>query len=48
MAEIASALISIVMVLVAVFLPTAFLGGVTGTLYKQFAITISISRNNFV
>jgi len=43
MAEIASALISIVMVLVAVFLPTAFLGGVTGTLYKQFAITISIS-----
>jgi len=43
MAEIAGALISIVMVLVAVFLPTAFLGGVTGTLYKQFAITISIS-----
>jgi len=43
MTEIASALISIVMVLVAVFLPTAFLGGVTGTLYKQFAITISIS-----
>jgi multidrug efflux pump len=30
-------------VLVAVFLPVAFLGGVTGTLYKQFAITISIS-----
>ncbi|HMA87241.1 MAG TPA: efflux RND transporter permease subunit, partial [Burkholderiales bacterium] len=43
MAEIAGALISIVMVLVAVFLPVAFLGGVTGTLYKQFAITISIS-----
>jgi hydrophobe/amphiphile efflux-1 (HAE1) family protein len=43
MAEIAGALISIVLVLVAVFLPTAFLGGVTGTLYKQFAITISIS-----
>jgi multidrug efflux pump len=43
MAQIASALISIVLVLVAVFLPIAFLGGVTGTLYKQFAITISIS-----
>ncbi|MGE5130843.1 MAG: efflux RND transporter permease subunit, partial [Sphingomonadaceae bacterium] len=43
MAEIAGALISIVLVLVAVFLPVAFLGGVTGTLYKQFAITISIS-----
>ena len=43
MTEIAGALISIVMVLVAVFLPVAFLGGVTGTLYKQFAMTISIS-----
>ncbi len=43
MSEIAGALISIVMVLVAVFLPVAFLGGVTGTLYKQFAVTISIS-----
>jgi hydrophobe/amphiphile efflux-1 (HAE1) family protein len=43
MAEIAGALISIVLVLVAVFMPVAFLGGVTGTLYKQFAMTISIS-----
>ncbi len=43
MAEIAGALISIVLVLVAVFLPVAFLGGVTGTLYKQFAMTISFS-----
>ncbi len=43
MSEIAGALISIVLVLVAVFLPVAFLGGVTGTLYKQFAITISIA-----
>ncbi|HEX2333770.1 MAG TPA: efflux RND transporter permease subunit, partial [Burkholderiales bacterium] len=39
MSEIAGALISIVLVLLAVFLPVAFLGGVTGTLYKQFAIT---------
>jgi multidrug efflux pump len=43
MSEIAGALISIVLVLVAVFLPVAFLGGVTGTLYKQFAVTIAIS-----
>ena len=43
MSEIAGALISIVLVLVAVFLPVTFLGGVTGTLYKQFAITISIA-----
>ncbi|SDW46185.1 efflux RND transporter permease subunit [Nitrosomonas communis] len=43
MTEIAGALISIVMVLLAVFLPVAFLGGMTGLLYKQFAITIAIS-----
>ena len=43
MSEIAGALISIVLVLVAVFMPVAFLGGVTGTLYQQFAITIAIS-----
>src|SRR5262245_12289271 len=43
MSEIAGALISIVLVLLAVFLPVAFLGGVTGTLYKQLAITIAIS-----
>ncbi len=43
MTEIAGALISIVLVLVAVFLPIAFLGGVTGTLYKQFAMTISFA-----
>jgi len=43
MSEIAGALISIVLVLVAVFLPVAFLGGITGTLYQQFAITIAIS-----
>ncbi|MGH6634833.1 MAG: efflux RND transporter permease subunit, partial [Gammaproteobacteria bacterium] len=43
MGELAGALIAIVLVLVSVFLPVAFLGGMTGTLYKQFAITISIS-----
>jgi multidrug efflux pump len=43
MTEIAGALISIVLVLVAVFLPVAFLGGVTGKLYQQFAVTIAMS-----
>ncbi|MDX2481971.1 MAG: multidrug efflux RND transporter permease subunit [Desulfuromusa sp.] len=43
MEELAGALIAIVMVLVSVFLPIAFLGGMTGTLYKQFAITIAIA-----
>jgi multidrug efflux pump len=43
MKELAGALVSIVLVLSSVFLPVAFLGGMTGTLYKQFAITIAIS-----
>jgi multidrug efflux pump len=43
MTQIAGALISIVLVLVAVFLPVAFLAGVTGVLYQQFAVTIAIS-----
>jgi multidrug efflux pump subunit AcrB len=43
MQELTGALISIVLVLAAVFLPVAFLGGMTGTLYKQFAITIAIA-----
>jgi hydrophobe/amphiphile efflux-1 (HAE1) family protein len=43
MEELAGALIAIVLVLVSVFLPVAFLGGLTGTLYKQFAITIAIA-----
>jgi multidrug efflux pump len=43
MKEVSSPIIAIVCVLCAVFIPVAFLGGVTGGLYKQFAITISIS-----
>ena len=35
--------IAIVLVLCAVFVPVGFLGGITGELYKQFAITISIA-----
>lgn len=40
MGEISSALIGIVMVLSAVFLPMAFMSGSTGVIYKQFSITI--------
>lgn len=43
MHEVTGALIAIVFVLCAVFIPVAFLGGLTGVMYKQFAITIIIS-----
>ena len=43
MKELTGALIAIVLVLGSVFVPVAFLGGMTGTLYKQFAVTIAIS-----
>ncbi|MFZ5558018.1 MAG: efflux RND transporter permease subunit [Pseudomonadota bacterium] len=43
MDEVAGPVIAIVLVLGAVFLPTAVLGGTTGQLYKQFAVTIAIS-----
>ena len=40
MGEISSALVGIVMVLSAVFLPMAFMSGSTGVIYKQFSVTI--------
>ncbi|MGY9048609.1 hypothetical protein P775_13365 [Puniceibacterium antarcticum] len=40
MDEITSALIGIVLVLSAVFLPMAFMGGATGVIYRQFSVTI--------
>ncbi|MBC5764253.1 efflux RND transporter permease subunit [Ramlibacter albus] len=43
MQEVTSPIIAIVLVLCAVFVPIAFLGGLTGELYRQFAITISIA-----
>ncbi len=43
MSEVSGPVIAIVFVLCAVFIPTAFLGGTVGQLYKQFAITISLS-----
>jgi multidrug efflux pump len=43
MEEVTGPIVAIVLVLCAVFIPVAFLGGITGQLYKQFAITIAIS-----
>ena len=41
MDEVGTALIAIALVLLAVFVPTAFIGGITGMFYRQFAITIA-------
>ena len=43
MRQVSRALIAIVLVLCSVFVPVAFLGGITGLMYKQFAITIAVS-----
>jgi multidrug efflux pump len=43
MTEVTGPVVAIVLVLCAVFVPVAFLGGITGQLYKQFAVTIAIS-----
>src|SRR4051794_40874901 len=41
MSEVIGPVMGITLVLMAVFLPTAFLGGITGQLYRQFALTIA-------
>ena len=41
MSEVSGALIAIALVLCAVFVPVAFLGGITGQFYRQFALTIA-------
>jgi hydrophobe/amphiphile efflux-1 (HAE1) family protein len=43
MKEVTGPIVAIVLVLCAVFIPIAFLGGLTGELYRQFAVTISIA-----
>jgi HAE1 family hydrophobic/amphiphilic exporter-1 len=43
MEEVSGPVIAIALILAAVFVPTAFIPGITGQLYKQFAITIAIS-----
>jgi hydrophobe/amphiphile efflux-1 (HAE1) family protein len=41
MDEVGAAIVAIALVLFAVFVPTAFLGGISGQFYRQFAITIA-------
>jgi HAE1 family hydrophobic/amphiphilic exporter-1/multidrug efflux pump len=43
MREVTSAVVAIVLVLSFVFLPVAFLGGVAGRLYQQFAVTVTLA-----
>jgi len=43
MHEVSGALVAIILVLCAVFIPVAFLGGIAGQLYKQFAVTVAVA-----
>jgi multidrug efflux pump len=43
MEEVTGPVIAIVLVLCAVFVPVAFMGGLAGEMYKQFAVTIAVS-----
>lgn len=43
MSEVSGPVIAIALVLAAVFVPTAFIPGITGRLYQQFAVTIAVS-----
>ena len=43
MSEVTGPVIAIALILSAVFVPTAFIPGITGRLYQQFAITIAVS-----
>lgn len=43
MNEVSGPVVAIAIILAAVFIPTAFIPGITGRLYQQFAITIAIS-----
>ena len=43
MGQVSGALVAIVLVLCSVFIPVAFIGGITGTMLRQFAVTLVIS-----
>ncbi len=43
MSEVSGPVVAIAIILAAVFVPTAFIPGITGRLYQQFALTIAIS-----
>ena len=43
MEEVSGPVVAIALILIAVFVPVGFMGGITGALYQQFAITIALS-----
>jgi len=43
MGEVSGAVVAVALVLCAVFIPTAFISGITGQFYRQFALTIAVS-----
>jgi HAE1 family hydrophobic/amphiphilic exporter-1 len=43
MREVSGPVVAIALILIAVFVPTAFIPGITGRLYQQFAVTIAVS-----
>ncbi len=43
MGEVSGPVVAIALILAAVFIPTAFIPGITGRLYQQFAVTIAVS-----
>ena len=43
MNEISGAIISITLVMAAVFVPVSFIGGTSGTFYREFGVTMAVS-----
>ena len=43
MEQVSAAVVAIVLVLCAVFLPVAFMGGIAGEMYRQFAVTVAVA-----
>jgi HAE1 family hydrophobic/amphiphilic exporter-1 len=43
MEEVAAPVVAIALILIAMFIPTAFIPGITGRMYQQFAVTIAVS-----
>jgi hydrophobe/amphiphile efflux-1 (HAE1) family protein len=43
MQQVSGAIVAMTLVLVAVFLPVAFIGGIAGELYRQFAVTVAVA-----
>jgi HAE1 family hydrophobic/amphiphilic exporter-1 len=43
MEEVTGPVVAVALILIAVFLPTAFIPGITGRMYQQFAVTIAVS-----